>query len=162
MTRPHIHQDHTDPFLTTRQAAQLLGVSLRSVQLWVEAGTLPAGSTPGGHRRIRRSAVEALAGQNDISLAPTPAQAAAARDVKELRAQLDRALADGKRLHEAYLGAERELEAARADVERLRAQRQQLTDEQIRALWVSGADGPFAFARAIERAHGIGAEGGAV
>lgn len=47
--------------LTTREAAQRLGVSLRTVQLWVEADILPAARTPGGHRRIPHNAVEALA-----------------------------------------------------------------------------------------------------
>ncbi|HYR26027.1 MAG TPA: excisionase family DNA-binding protein [Aquabacterium sp.] len=47
--------------LTTREVAQRLGVSLRTVQLWVEAGILPAAKTPGGHRRIPYNAVEALA-----------------------------------------------------------------------------------------------------
>lgn len=47
--------------LTTREAAQRLGVSLRTVQLWVEASILPASRTPGGHRRIPYGAVEALA-----------------------------------------------------------------------------------------------------
>ncbi len=47
--------------LTTREAAVRLGVSLRTVQLWVEASILPAARTPGGHRRIPYNAVEALA-----------------------------------------------------------------------------------------------------
>lgn len=47
--------------LTTREAALRLGVSLRTVQLWVEANILPAARTPGGHRRIPYNAVEALA-----------------------------------------------------------------------------------------------------
>jgi excisionase family DNA binding protein len=47
--------------LTTREAAFRLGVSLRTVQLWVEANILPAARTPGGHRRIPYNAVEALA-----------------------------------------------------------------------------------------------------
>ncbi len=47
--------------LTTREAALRLGVSLRTVQLWVEASILPAARTPGGHRRISYNAVEALA-----------------------------------------------------------------------------------------------------
>lgn len=47
--------------LTTREAALRLGVSLRTVQLWVEASILPASRTPGGHRRIPYGAVEALA-----------------------------------------------------------------------------------------------------
>ncbi len=47
--------------MTTREAAKRLGVSLRTVQLWVEADILPAAKTPGGHRRIPFTAVEALA-----------------------------------------------------------------------------------------------------
>lgn len=47
--------------LTTREVALRLGVSLRTVQLWVEADILPAARTPGGHRRIPYNAVEALA-----------------------------------------------------------------------------------------------------
>jgi len=38
--------------LSTRQAASLLGVSVRTIQLWVEQGLLSAWKTPGGHRRI--------------------------------------------------------------------------------------------------------------
>ena len=44
--------------LTTRQAGLLLGVSVRTVQLWVERGSLSAWKTPGGHRRISRESVE--------------------------------------------------------------------------------------------------------
>jgi len=49
-----------DALCSTREAALLLGVSLRTVQLWVEGGALPAWKTAGGHRRIPRSAVEEL------------------------------------------------------------------------------------------------------
>ena len=34
--------------LSTRQAATLLGVSVRTIQLWVEQGLLSAWKTPGG------------------------------------------------------------------------------------------------------------------
>lgn len=78
MSRPHFAQDPVDPLLTTREAALRLGVSLRTVQLWVEAGTLPAGRTPGGHRRIRLSAVEALAHRSGLRAAAEPGSAAAA------------------------------------------------------------------------------------
>ena len=47
-------------FCTTREAAALLGVSLRTVQLWAEAGLLDAWKTGGGHRRIARTSVERL------------------------------------------------------------------------------------------------------
>ena len=53
MTRSQTPHDPADPFLTTREAALLLGVTLRSVQNYVERGYLHAGRTPGGHRRIR-------------------------------------------------------------------------------------------------------------
>lgn len=43
--------------LTTAKAAELLGVSIRTAQLWVESGQLPSWKTPGGHRRIPRQAV---------------------------------------------------------------------------------------------------------
>ncbi|MGH8135162.1 MAG: helix-turn-helix domain-containing protein, partial [Steroidobacteraceae bacterium] len=45
---------------STREAADRLGVSLRTVQLWSEAGLLRAWKTPGGHRRILESSVEEL------------------------------------------------------------------------------------------------------
>ncbi len=46
--------------LTTREAAELLGISLRTAQLWVESGVLRAWKTLGGHRRILRSSVNQL------------------------------------------------------------------------------------------------------
>lgn len=65
MTKPAISCP-VDPFLTTKEAAQRLGVCLRTIQLWVEAGTLHAARTPGGHRRIRVSDVLALQGSMGI------------------------------------------------------------------------------------------------
>lgn len=53
---------------TTREAARRLGVSLRTVQLWVESGVLPAWKTAGGHRRIARDAVERLVREQDRAL----------------------------------------------------------------------------------------------
>ncbi len=47
-------------FLSTRQAAQRLGVSLGTVQNMVESGVLDAWKTAGGHRRIPASSVETL------------------------------------------------------------------------------------------------------
>lgn len=45
-------------YLTTRKAADILGVSLRTVQLWVENGQLEGWKTDGGHRRLSHAAVE--------------------------------------------------------------------------------------------------------
>ncbi|PKO90515.1 MAG: excisionase [Betaproteobacteria bacterium HGW-Betaproteobacteria-12] len=47
-------------FLSTRQAAQRLGVSLGTVQNMVESGALEAWKTTGGHRRIPVASVDAL------------------------------------------------------------------------------------------------------
>lgn len=47
-------------FCTTRQAADLLGVSVGTVQLWVENGLLKAWKTAGGHRRVLRDSVDSL------------------------------------------------------------------------------------------------------
>lgn len=44
-------------YLTTREAATLLGTSVRTVQQWVEKGQLEGWKTEGGHRRIARSSV---------------------------------------------------------------------------------------------------------
>lgn len=47
-------------FCTTREAANLLAVSMRTAQLWVESGLLEAWKTEGGHRRISRQSVDRL------------------------------------------------------------------------------------------------------
>lgn len=49
-----------DPILTTREAARLLGIAVSTAQQWIEHGLLPAWKTPGGHRRVRLSAVSTL------------------------------------------------------------------------------------------------------
>ena len=49
-----------DPTLTTRDAARLLGISVSTAQKWIESGALESWKTPGGHRRMRQSAVIAL------------------------------------------------------------------------------------------------------
>lgn len=51
--------DH-DPTLTTREAARLLGISVSTAQKWIESGAMESWKTPGGHRRMRRSAVLTL------------------------------------------------------------------------------------------------------
>lgn len=56
--------DTDDPILTTREAAALLGVAVSTAQVWMEGGALPTWKTPGGHRRVRRSAVLRLLRQH--------------------------------------------------------------------------------------------------
>ena len=45
-------------YYSTVEAAKLLGVSVRTVQLWVENGALEAWKTAGGHRRIVAASVD--------------------------------------------------------------------------------------------------------
>ena len=59
-------------FCTTREAATLLGVSVGTIQLWVENGQLQAWKTAGGHRRVMRDSVDSL-----LRKAPAPASAPA-------------------------------------------------------------------------------------
>lgn len=51
--------EQTD-IVTTKQAAEMLGVAVSTVQKWVELGKLASWKTPGGHRRIPRDAVHAV------------------------------------------------------------------------------------------------------
>ena len=55
-------------YVTTREAATLLGISLRTVQLWVESGILKAWKTVGGHRRIPKSEIEKLLKQQQFEM----------------------------------------------------------------------------------------------
>src|ERR1700754_4558659 len=53
--------------LTTSQTAKLLGVSVRTAQLWIEGGALTSWKTPGGHRRVHRADVLAFIAQSNQS-----------------------------------------------------------------------------------------------
>lgn len=57
--------------LSSSQAAEVLQVSVKTVYAWADSGALASVRTPGGHRRFRRSDVDAL-------LAPTPSPTEAA------------------------------------------------------------------------------------
>lgn len=59
-----------DQLMTTREVGKVLGVAVRTVQLWVESGVLPAWRTAGGHRRIPRAAVDKLMQDRTGILAP--------------------------------------------------------------------------------------------
>ena len=77
-----------DDVLSTREAAEKLGVALRTVQLWVEGGVLPAWKTAGGHRRISRLAVDRLISERTAALAGIRPPPVAAAPVSEARLQL--------------------------------------------------------------------------
>jgi excisionase family DNA binding protein len=57
--------EDTSAALTTAQAAARLGVAPNSVMNWVDAGLLSAWRTPGGHRRISASSVQAMIEERD-------------------------------------------------------------------------------------------------
>jgi len=80
---------------TTREAAKMLDVSLRTVQLWVENGSLSAWRTPGGHRRIRADSLDAMLANRG----ETEAQSTA-REISVLIVEDDKALS---RLYEATI-----------------------------------------------------------
>lgn len=64
-------------YMTTREAAAVLGTSVRTIQQWVEKGLLEGWKTEGGHRRIASASVTA---------------ALRARDMAEEASQMDAAL----------------------------------------------------------------------
>jgi excisionase family DNA binding protein len=62
---------------STTEAAQRLGMAVRSVQLMVDRGELQAWKTPGGHRRILRSSLDAwLAARSGAASTALPSAAA--------------------------------------------------------------------------------------
>ena len=61
-------------YYTTIQAAKLLGVSVRTVQLWVENGSLEAWKTAGGHRRIVAESVDNYSSKKQKSVVSTSQQ----------------------------------------------------------------------------------------
>lgn len=56
---------------STTEAAQRLGMAVRSVQLMVDRGELQAWKTPGGHRRILRSSLDAWLSSRGSAAPPT-------------------------------------------------------------------------------------------
>jgi len=54
-------------YISTREAAELLGISLRTAQVWVENGALLAWKTSGGHRRILLHSVQKILDERERS-----------------------------------------------------------------------------------------------
>jgi excisionase family DNA binding protein len=91
-------------FCTTREAATLLGVSVGTVQLWVESGLLQAWKTAGGHRRVLRESVHQLLHKKPEPL-PTrpPAPVAPAVQPRRLKVLVVEDDANLLRLYQAHL-----------------------------------------------------------
>lgn len=83
-------------FCTTRQAAELLGVSVTTAQNWTESGLLDSWKTEGGHRRITRASVDRLIG------APRKQRAALVSNSPNLK--------DAQRLHILLVEADKSLQ----------------------------------------------------
>jgi excisionase family DNA binding protein len=66
--------------VTTKQAADALGVAVSTVQKWVELGRLASWKTPGGHRRILMKAVRELLQPDQ----PDPAEIAISSEINEV------------------------------------------------------------------------------
>jgi excisionase family DNA binding protein len=97
-------QENAKEFYSTAEAAKILGVSHRTIQLWVESGTLQAWKTAGGHRRITAVSVEKVLDQRRDALSPERNSAPArseARRFKVLIVDDDAALL---RLYELEIG----------------------------------------------------------
>jgi len=60
-----------DEWLSLREAAELLGMHPATVRLWADRNELPSRRTSGGHRRFRRSDIEARLRQ-DTEHKPRP------------------------------------------------------------------------------------------
>jgi excisionase family DNA binding protein len=87
MTTSQTPRTPSDPYITTGQAAKLLGVHLRSVVNYIERGEIDSASTPGGHRRIRTSDVLALAAK--LGIKTTDSAPSLQAEIDALRAEVE-------------------------------------------------------------------------
>jgi len=60
----------TDPMLTPREAARLIGISYVTIKQWILTGRLKTVTTPGGHHRIATSSLKPFLAK-DSAKAPT-------------------------------------------------------------------------------------------
>ncbi|MDP2144037.1 MAG: response regulator [Gallionella sp.] len=137
-----------DKVYTTREAAKLLDVSLRTVQLWVENGALSAWRTPGGHRRIRADSLSALLASRGEAGSVTPA-----REIGVLIVEDDKALS---RLYEATIsgwGIPVRIELARDGFDALIRLGRHKPDIIIADISMPGMDG-IAMLQKIRADHG--------
>lgn len=63
---------HEDEWLSLREAAEMLGMHPATVRLWADRNELPSRRTSGGHRRFRRTDIEARLRQ-ETERKPSPA-----------------------------------------------------------------------------------------
>jgi excisionase family DNA binding protein len=73
---------------STLKAAELLGVSVQTVQRWMDRGHLRGWRTPGGHRRVEVASVERLLNAAARELATVPPGREAGEDVAPVNVML--------------------------------------------------------------------------
>ena len=93
MTARLIPDNPANLLITVGAAADVLGVTLRSVQLWCNSGLLACVVTPGGHRRIRQSEVQRLA--DSMAFKPAADALAVSRESQQI-ATLESKLASAR------------------------------------------------------------------
>ena len=124
----------------------LLGVALRTVQLWSESGMLEAWKTKGGHRRISRDSVQRLlAGQSrratDRAPLATTAHAPASKPFSILVVEDDESLQRLYKLHLEQWPMQPAVSAATDGYEALIRLGQSAPDLLILDLQMPGLDG---------------------
>ena len=79
-------------FCTTREAAGMLGVSIGTVQLWVESGLLKAWKTTGGHRRVLRDSIDQILRKTPTAGSAPPQPPALSRRLRVMVVEDDMSL----------------------------------------------------------------------
>ena len=62
----HQQLEQDEVYLSTGEAARILGVSPKTVARWAKNGRLPHIVTLGGHRRLPRGVIDALARRTTV------------------------------------------------------------------------------------------------
>lgn len=141
-------------FCTTSEAATLLGVSVGTVQLWVESGLLKAWKTAGGHRRVLRDSVDSLLRKKPDAAHDTAPGALATSTVRRLQVLVVEDDPNLLRLYEANLALwpmAPEVTVIDSAVEALLMIGRSSPDLLITDLHMSGMDG-FAMLKVLSKA----------
>ncbi len=69
---PRVRAASPDRWLSLGPASRLLGVDPDTLRRWADAGRIATWTTPGGHRRFERSALERLAAERRPTTVPIP------------------------------------------------------------------------------------------